>query len=464
MYARVPRSPGDHLTDHEGGTVKRPTEHALARRTLLTGMAAAAGTGTVWGTAGKAVAGGGRGPVGNGAVDAEVARLEGGLVEMRRDFHRHPELPGEERRTAGVVARELRAAGLAVTTGVGGHGVVGVLQGARPGRTVAYRADMDAVPPQDIVGGGQAAAHLCGHDIHTTVALGVAKVLARLRQRLSGTVVFLFQPAEESLSGARALIEAGVLERTRVEEIHALHCGPFPVGRFAVTGGYGMPGQDRAKVTLRGPDAPGAARRLAAEIGALATVTPPQTPADIERMVTDAQTPDGPFARFVTLRASAREAEVSVSYRCWPQERYTEIREEIRRLTTSYAGAAVSFPAEPFPALVCPEPDARALARHLRRGPGRDAVTRLHSAFPPFSGEDYALYLDRVPGTYTFLGVRAPSAPITTSYPHFPDFAPDERSIGIGVRAMAGWIAERTRHEALTWEAREASARIRCAA
>lgn len=424
--------------------MKRPTEYALARRTLLAGMAAAAGAGTVWGAAGKAVADGWGRPVGNVAVDAEVARLEAGLIELRRAIHRHPELPGEERRTAGLVARELRAAGLSVTTGVGGHGVVGVLHGTGPGRTVAYRADMDAVPPKDIVGGGEAAAHLCGHDIHTTVALGVAKVLARLRRHLGGTVVFLFQPAEESLSGARALIEAGVLERNRVEEIHALHCGPFPVGRFAVTGGYGMPGQDKAEVTLQGPDAPGAARRLAAEIGALATVTPPQTPADIERMVTDAQTPDGPFARFVALRASAQDTKVSVSYRCWPQERYTEIRGEIRRLATSYAGATVSFPAEPFPALVCPERDARVLARHLRRALGRDSVATLRSAFPPFSGEDYALYLDRVPGTYTFLGVRAPGAPITTGYPHFPDFAPDERSIGIGVRAMAGWLAQRS--------------------
>ncbi|MFJ8717948.1 M20 family metallopeptidase [Streptomyces violaceus] len=383
--------------------------------------------------------------MGQGPVDAEVARLEDGLIRLRRDIHRHPELPGEERRTAGVVARELRAAGLAVTTGVGGHGVVGVLRGARPGRTVAYRADMDAVPPKDIVGGGRDVAHLCGHDIHTTVALGVAKVLARLRQHLRGTVVFLFQPAEESLSGARALIEAGVLERTGVEEIHALHCGPFPVGRFAVTPGYGMPGQDKAEVTLQGPDAPDAARRLAAEIGALATVTPPQTPADIERMVTDAQTPDGPLARFVAVRASAQEAKVSVSYRCWPQERYTEVRESIHRLAEPYPGTEVRFPTEPFPALLCPEPDARALAHHLRRRLGRDSVTTLHAAFPPFSGEDYALYLDRVPGTYTFLGVRTPGTPITTSYPHFPDFAPDERAIGIGVRAMAGWLAERAR-------------------
>ncbi|MGD3110613.1 M20 metallopeptidase family protein [Streptomyces sp. YGL11-2] len=385
-----------------------------------------------------------------GAVDAEVARLKRGLIELRRDIHRHPEMPGQEERTAGVVARELRAAGLSVTTGVGGHGVVGVLRGARPGRTVAYRADMDAVPPKDIVGGGSAPAHVCGHDIHTAVAVGVAKVLVRLRRHLSGTVVFLFQPAEETLSGARALMDAGVLERTCVEEIHALHCGPFPVGQFAVTPGYGMPGLDEAEVTLPGPDAPDAARRLAAEISALATVMPPRTSADVERIVADAQTPNGPLARFVAVRARAQEAKVSVSYRCWPQERYTEVREHIRRLVAPYTGAGVSFPAEPFPAMVCPEGDARVLSHRLRRILGRDAVAVLHAAFPPFSGEDFALYLDRVPGTFTFLGVRAPSAPITASYPHYPDFSPDERAIGFGVRTMAGWIAERTHSPQLT--------------
>ncbi|MFG2952041.1 M20 metallopeptidase family protein [Streptomyces adustus] len=424
--------------------MSRPVERALARRTLLAG-AAAAGAGTVWAGAGPAAAAGSRGPVRQAAVDAETARIRQALIELRRDIHRHPEGPGQERRTAALVARELRAAGLTVATGVGGHGVVGVLRGSRPGRTVAYRADMDAVPPTDIVGTGPAPAHVCGHDVHTAIGIGVARVLARLRPRLGGTAVFVFQPAEESLSGARALIDAGVLERLGIEEIHALHCGPFPFGRFASTAGYGMPGQDKGEVALAGPNAVDAARRLAAELGALATVALPQTPADLERIIADARTPDGPLARFVALRATAQEAKVSVSYRCWPQERYVEVRDAVRRTASPYAGAEVRFPTEPFPALVCPEHDARMLARHLRRTLGPNTVTELHAAFPPFSGEDFALYLNRVPGTYTFLGVRSPGAPVTTSYPHFPDFLPDERAIGIGVRAMAGWIAERTR-------------------
>ncbi|MFF7755055.1 M20 family metallopeptidase [Streptomyces sp. NPDC007971] len=418
-------------------------ERALTRRTLLA-SAAAAGAGTVFAGAGKAAAGGWAGPVRQTAVAAETARLERALIELRRDIHRHPEAPGQEQRTAAVVARELRAAGLSVTTGVGGHGVVGVLRGTSPGRTVAYRADMDAVPPADIVGTGPAPAHVCGHDIHTAVGIGVARVLARLRQQLSGTAVFLFQPAEETLSGARALIDAGVLERMGIEEIHALHCGPFPIGQFAVTAGYGLPGQDKAEVTLSGPDALDDARRLAADIGALATVALPQTPVDLERLVTDARTPNGPLARFVAVRATAQQATVRVSYRCWPPERYVEVREDIRRASTPYTGAATRFPGEPFPAMVCPERDGRLLAHHLRRTAGRDTVTELHAAFPPFSGEDFALYLDRIPGTYTFLGVRAPGEPITTSYPHYPDFSPDEGAIGVGVCAMAGWIAERT--------------------
>lgn len=381
------------------------------------------------------------------AVAAEAARLDRVLIRLRRDVHRHPEAPGQEQRTAAVVARQLRVAGLTVTTEVGGHGVVGVLRGSRPGRTVAYRADMDAVPPKDIVGGGPAPAHLCGHDVHTAVGVGVARVLARLRRQLSGTVVFLFQPAEETLSGARALIDSGVLERERVEEIHALHCGPFPVGRFAVTPGHGMPGQDKAQVVLSGPDALDAARRLAVDINALATVALPQTPADLERIIAEAQTPNGPLARFTAIRAAAREAEVSVSYRCWPPERYVEVREGIRRAALPFAGAAVRFPAEPFPAMVCPEHDARMLAGHLHRTLGEDSVIELRAAFPPFSGEDFALFLERIPGTYTFLGVHTPGTPITTSYPHYPDFSPDERAIGIGVRAMAGWLATRAHRD-----------------
>ncbi|MEO3749618.1 M20/M25/M40 family metallo-hydrolase [Streptomyces sp. B6B3] len=427
-----------------------PTRRAVLGGTAAVGAGALLAPGALADTATTgAGAGTGRRGVDRAAVDAVAARLDDELVALRRDIHRHPEGPGEERRTAALVADRLGAAGLAVTTGVGGHGVVGVLRGHCPGRTVGYRADMDAVPPSgQLSGGATGPAHVCGHDLHTTIGVGVAEVLARLRHRLSGTVVFLFQPAEETLSGARAMLADGVLDAgpARPEEIHALHCGPFPVGRFAVTPGTGLPGQDHGSVTLSGPDAADQAQRLAAELAALATVTEPETSADLERLVTDWQTPDGPLTRFVAFRAAAGEGAeagtVSLGYRCWPEERYVEVREAIRETAARYAGARVDLADEPFPAMVCPAELGHVAERHLRRVLGPDGVTVLHAALP-FAGEDFTFFLDRMPGTFTFLGVRAPGADIATSFPHFGAFDPDERAIGHGVRAMAGWLATR---------------------
>ncbi|MCP9953594.1 M20 metallopeptidase family protein [Actinomadura madurae] len=431
----------------------QPNNPPFARRALL-GSAVAIGVGATLSPAilarADVVPGDPAGrPVDQESIDAVAAQFDRALIALRRHIHRHPELAGAERRTAATVASRLRAAGLRVTVGVGGHGVVGVLQGAHPGPTVAYRADMDAVPSADQIGGGPEPAHLCGHDLHTVVGVGVAQILARLRHRLSGKLVFLFQPAEENLTGARAMLDDRVLERTRPQEIHALHCGPFPVGQFAVTPGTGLPGHDHAAITLTGPAPADQARQLTTEINALATVAIPQTPADFEQLVYDIQTPDGPLARFVAIRAQAGEtdaegrAKVEASYKCWPEERYVEIRDTIRRLAQPYAGSQLSFSAAPFPAMLCPPQEGHALKGHLRRVLGPNAVTVLQAAVP-FNGEDYALFLDRIPGTYTFLGVRAPGADITTCYPHLGTFDPDERAIGIGVRAMAGWLAQRT--------------------
>ncbi|WP_433088439.1 M20 metallopeptidase family protein [Dactylosporangium sp. CA-052675] len=365
------------------------------------------------------------------------------LIELRRDLHRHPETAGEERYTAAVVARRLRHAGLDVTTGIGGHGVVGVLRGAGRGRTVAYRADMDAVPPQDQIAGGPTPAHLCGHDIHTTIGVGVAEALARGRRRLAGTVVFVFQPGEEALTGAAAMLADHVLEHTRPEEIHALHCGPFPLGDFVVMPGTGMPGQDHATVTVEGPGAAERAASLAAAINGLGTVRPPANPAELERLVAEILTPDGPLAEFVFMNASANGAQVRVSYRCWPEARWTAVRQDIDRLAAAAGPATVDHPAEPFPAMVVPEAGARAVERYLRRSVGDDHVEVMHAAVP-FNGEDFGLFLRRIPGTYSFLGVRRPGAPIETAYPHFGAFDPDERAIARGVRAMSGWLAHRT--------------------
>jgi metal-dependent amidase/aminoacylase/carboxypeptidase family protein len=240
------------------------------------------------------------------------------------------------------------------------------------------------------------------------------------------------------------MLDAGIFDRARPAEIHALHCGPFPVGQFAVMPGFGLPGLDRGIIAVTGPEAMAQAARIATEINALGTVTQPASPSDLERLVAQIQIPHGPLAEFVFMRAQAvtagEHAEVRISYRCWPEHRHAAIRRDIAHIAGSLP---VSFPADPFPAMICPQREGLAVKRHLQHAAGPDRVVQLHAAIP-FNGEDFALFLDQIPGTYTFLGVRRPGAGIETSAPHQDAFQPDERAIGYGVRAMAGWLAKRT--------------------
>jgi metal-dependent amidase/aminoacylase/carboxypeptidase family protein len=384
-------------------------------------------------------------------IDATVARVQDDLVALRRDLHRHPELSGQERRTAAAVAERLRAAGMRVRTGVGGHGVVGVLDGGGTGPTIAYRADMDALAADetfesDFASQTPGAAHLCGHDVHTAVGVGVAEVLARLRDHVNGTLVFQFQPAEESLTGARAMLADGVLADPAWREIYALHCAPLPVGTLAVMPGVGLPGLDDYRVDLTGPHASQDAERLVDLIGSLGTVHPPQTPDDFARLLADLQTPDGPLARFTFSHAEAEvhdDGAVRVRgwHKTWPDEQYAPLREEVRRAVDGVEGAAAVFSEAPFPAMVCSPELSHDAAAVLRRAVGDDAVTALHAAWP-FSAEDFALFLQRVPGAMFYLGVANPEAGITGVL-HSPGFAADDHAVGIGVRAMARLLVSR---------------------
>ena len=158
----------------------------------------------------------------------EVAKRLEGMVALRRDFHRHPELSFAEQRTSHIIAERLTTAGLEVKTGIAKTGVVGILRGDTPGKTIAWRADIDALPLTETLrapftSGTPGVMHACGHDGHTAIAITAAEILAARRKELPGTAVFIFQPAGEVLAGAKPMIEAGVLEHPRVDEIYGLH-------------------------------------------------------------------------------------------------------------------------------------------------------------------------------------------------------------------------------------------------
>src|SRR6185503_16071309 len=188
----------------------------------------------------------------NTATDAENVLPD--LIGIRHELHRHPELSGSEERTANFVACRLRELGLEVRSGVGGHGVLATLTGSRPGRTLAIRADMDALPIQEqsdlaYCSSNPGVMHACGHDGHTTILLGTAETLAARRESVSGAVRFIFQPEEETVDGARKMCDDGAMEG--VDAIVALHGWPgVGLGQIGVRNGAMMASADTFDITV----------------------------------------------------------------------------------------------------------------------------------------------------------------------------------------------------------------------
>ena len=192
-------------------------------------------------------------------VSRDVERLTPALTELRRTLHRYPELAFEERWTASTLADCMRTLGLAAEEGIGGTGVLAVLKGARSGRTLLIRADMDALPMEDATGREYASQlpqrnHACGHDANSAIVAGVAHVLARHREAIAGRVVFVFQPADEPMRGARRLIEEGLLVRVRPDMSLSVHVLPMAnTGQAVVQAGPIWASRDEADDQGRRP-------------------------------------------------------------------------------------------------------------------------------------------------------------------------------------------------------------------
>ncbi len=389
-----------------------------------------------------------------------MTSLDEELIELRREIHRRPELAGEERETAGLVAEQMRAAGLEVTTGVGGHGVLAVLDGSADGPTVAYRADMDAVDartnvlpfPQSgmVFDEGFASrvpgvAHLCGHDLHTAIGVGIARALAAGSESVRGRLVFVFQPAEEPLQGARAMLNTGLVQRLAPREFYALHCAPFPSGTIGVSPGYGLPGLDHIRIVLPGGD-DAAASALTAEVAGLGTVGFPQSIAEYNARFNALLEPEIAasiqesvcVAHWTEQRPDAPV--VNVLLRVWPQERLAQLRARVERLAAA-AGGQVEFPGDPFPAMVNSAQLSTAAGQYLSAALGPASVLWARASWP-FNCEDFALFLGHAPGAQFYLGVADDETGMNGA-PHTPGFAADERAIGHGVRAMTGLLTDR---------------------
>jgi amidohydrolase len=386
------------------------------------------------------------------------------VVAWRRDFHEHPELGNREVRTAGIVAEHLRQLGLEVRTGVAKTGVVGVLRGGRPGRVVALRADMDALPVTEETdlpfrsrvtaeynGQQVGVMHACGHDAHTAMLMGAAEVLAAVREDLRGTVVFIFQPAEEGPppgeeGGASVMVREGVLADPKVDAIFGLHVfsshGLRAAGSISVRPGGIMAASDRMTITVRGAQTHGAQPWAGVDpivvasqiVGALQAVVSRQS--DITRA--PAVVTVGTFQAGQRFNIIPGEARLTGTVRTFDPAMQRDIQARIVRTATHLAQAAGATATVEFAdgnPVTWNDPD---LTRRMLPTLERVAAAGLDPAVPPTTtAEDFAVYQQQVPGMFFFLGVVPTDADHAQVAPnHSPRFFIDESALVTGVRAL----------------------------
>ncbi len=365
------------------------------------------------------------------------------FIDVHRDLHRHPEVSGSEVRTAGLVAGRLKALGLDVRTGVGGHGVVALLKGGHPGPLVAYRADLDAVPsrdpdPVDFASETPGVRHQCGHDVHTTIGLALASALASVRADLQGSVLFVFQPAEENATGAKAMLAAGVFGAGKPVAIYGVHTSPLAIGQIGTRSGVLMAARDGLRVTVSGAgDQAGAMAAAQAVVMGVSTLTPQQAfqPAPEGFSLVQLAAP-APADGELTMRGSITVAGAAARER---------VKEALGKGLGAIAvpGVSVSYQYQDrvIAGVTNDSGLTAAAVANLTAALGPAAVPTVRDIFPAFS-EDFGSFQDEVPGVFFFLGVSNAAKGIA-GMPHSPAYVADEGAIAFGARAMAVVLLDR---------------------
>ena len=359
------------------------------------------------------------------------------LVDIRRDLHMNPELSFHEKRTPELIAAYLKNLGLEVKTKVGGFGVVGYLKGGKPGKTIALRADFDALPINDekdvpykskIPG----VMHACGHDIHTAALLGVAKVLAPIKDELKGNVVFLHQHAEEvSPGGAISMIEDGCLDG--VDEVYGAHVEVnFPIGQVAVNDGYVHAASDAFEITINGKGGHAAEPHRSIDpiiVGSHLVV-------NLQNIVS--RRVDPLYSALVTVGAFQSgdannvipdKAYLKGTVRTYDKDVRRQVERElihIAQKTAEEHGATVDVDfIRGYISLYNHPKETEYIKRISAEIVGEDNV-KIKPA--DMGGEDFAYYVDKVPGTFFWVGGGNPD--LNAIYPHHhPKFDVDEKSI-----------------------------------
>ncbi|MDZ7704580.1 MAG: amidohydrolase [Trueperaceae bacterium] len=373
-------------------------------------------------------------------------RLGPDVVALRRDFHRHPEIAFEEVRTSGIVAERLEPLGLTVRRNLGQTGVVAVLDSGTPGKTVLVRADMDALPMREerdvpYRATTDDAMHACGHDGHTAVLLGVAQLLSEQRDSFSGKVVFVFQPAEEIVGGAAAMLADGALEGLEPHASIGLHLSSqFPTGIVAVRDGPSMAATDAFTLQVHGHG--GHAARPQETVDPV--VAAAQIITGLQTLVSRETDPlDSAVISLTSVHGGSAHniipelVEIKGTLRSFRAETRQHLRERIAALSD---GIAQSFRASTTlrwlntsPAVVNDPARTEQFREVARAVVGAEHVI---SPNPIMGGDDMALWLEQAPGCYFFVGARNEAAGIDKPH-HHPGFDIDEASLPLAVELLS---------------------------
>ncbi len=396
-------------------------------------------------------------------IDAAAASVAPTVIELRHRIHQNPELSNREMKTAALIASHLRVLGMEVRTGIAHTGVVGVLKGGRPGPVVAVRADMDALPVTEAtpypfkstvrstyLGQEVGVSHACGHDIHVAVQLGVASTLASMRDELPGTVMFIFQPAEEGPppgenGGAKMMMEEGIFNTLRPAAVFGLHSfAEMEVGKVGYTPGPAMAAATGWRATVKGRQSHGASPHLSVDPIVIAS----QVVLALQTVRSRNLSPFEPSVLTVgILRAGERlniipaEARLEGTIRTFDPGVQDTVERRMREIfdgVTRAGGGSYTIEFDrAYPVTV----NDRALAARTRptleRIMGRANVLEI----PPTTGaEDFSYFANAVPGFFFRLGTVKPGT--KSGDHHTPTFMADDASIPIGVRLMSSILVD----------------------
>jgi amidohydrolase len=402
-------------------------------------------------------------------LEAAAAAMDSKVIEWRRDFHRHPELSNREVRTSGIVAKHLRALGYEVKTGIAHTGVVGLLRGAKPGRTVALRADMDALPvaeqtdvpfksqvTTEFRGEKVGVMHACGHDAHIAIMMGVAEVLSRMRGSLSGQVLIVFQPAEEGApegerGGAQLMLEQGVFDIAKPEAVFGLHViASLPTGVIGYRSGPMMAGSDSFTMVVQGKQTHGSRPWGGVDpiIASAQILMGLQT--IVSRQVDITEIPVvlsvGAIKGGIRFNIIPDSVEMIGTLRTFDKQVRGDVIERMQQTATHIAAAngakatlafreEVSIP----PVVNDPALSQRALTTLKQVA----AVKEVREISLQTTAEDFSFYGTAAPSFFFWVGITPPERdPRTAAFNHSPLFFVDEAGMRTGLRALLALAAD----------------------